>query len=760
MCSQIGPSLKEGGLLSFAAVEVPFRVPHRKHLFHLAPDTKILVERCKADLSEAAVVKAFLSNVTVNSNASRIFAGVRGSFALVQQQRLVAFVHLIPPNACRTHRLYYSNGTLYCTGGQRGSEGCTVDNIALGENGLRSQLAEAHGPISDLPRRRGNRRQCSKTVPSCQTQLMVQNGLTKKSACVARYLHGPSSNDIGQTIDGSEDSRLSVHSNTSAWLNEPVFTGKKHPLESKMIMRKVEHSDCLDQNKVACSPSVLYPLPVAGFNFVMYIMRQRRSSLDTGSTLISSESVAAGLRRMGVIRGVRCKDRAPELFMLAHGQPGNYRIKSTLLNADVPVVICEYEPSHAGHRGRFAFGYSYFLCGLSDPTAYQVILRANASRTASTVHNGMPSRNDRLRITVSRSYSGDCEGPVFSLSCNLIPTFGDILPPLPPVPLSPATSSPNERLPLADWLLAQADTVDTSSKPAAVVDGHKMSLCKACGSASRNLVGAALTDAGVLLRDSRFSKCITLTEASCGKCQWSQDLAKETSALRILGKASGKKKKSNTKYIAQRHRLISKYSKKLILSDQAWFSICPEEIARHIGSRLSKLHQQLGRPLKVLEPFCGAGSNAVHCARMSHVGRVYAFDIDPKETASARQLARLYNVEHKISIATRDVLALRPEMLHTRIDAVVCSPPWGGPDYKKDKIFDLKHVRTPMAYNDILRHLSAFTTNLALLMPRNSCLDQYVESARAIRSKHLELEQNVLAGKMKTITVYYGKLAN
>lgn len=45
-------------------------------------------------------------------------------------------------------------------------------------------------------------------------------------------------------------------------------------------------------------------------------------------------------------------------------------------------------------RGRFAAGYSYFLCGLQSPTVHRVVIRAETSGT---------------QVVISRSYSSDCE---------------------------------------------------------------------------------------------------------------------------------------------------------------------------------------------------------------------------------------------------------------------------------------------------------------------------------------------------------------
>lgn len=509
-------------------------------------------------------------------------------------------------------------------------------------------------------------------------------------------------------------------------------------LQETMAVVKITYSPCIRSHKVACSPPLFYPLPVDGLRFVMYIMRR------PGATQTSHVPVAVELRKAGVIGDVCRKDRQPETFLLDRASPGSYVVKyGRPEDATVLVMICEYEQRHAGHRGCFASGYSYFLCGLLKPPAYQVMLRGTHAATDGPV-----------AITVSRSYSGDCESVTPTRASN--------------------RAGQKSHGPSTNWRRPQAKESDpkeatsTNWRSAGKVSGPlpgAAALCKACGRREQVSM-TALGRAGVYLQEHQFSTGMRLTEAVCASCEWGQALGSESSALQrsaqAAAKAAGRVRPANStaKYVAQRHRLVSKYNGHLQLTEQAWFSICPEEIAKHIASRLSKLRQRLGRPLRVLEPFCGAGGNAVSCARMAEVEHVYAFDIDPAETRSARQMAELYNVQHKMTILTKDCLTLRPEDLPAQIDAVIFSPPWGGPEYQSSATYDLRAIQRPAAYDEILRHLAAFSRDMAVLMPRNSCLDQFAHSAERLGCSRIELEQNVLGGKIKTLTVYYGELAN
>lgn len=76
-----------------------------------------------------------------------------------------------------------------------------------------------------------------------------------------------------------------------------------------------------------------------------------------GKALISSDFVAAALRKSKVIKGMRIKSRFPETFLLEQAKPGSYTVVSPLLNLPVDVVICHYEQYHAGHRCAVTFSF-------------------------------------------------------------------------------------------------------------------------------------------------------------------------------------------------------------------------------------------------------------------------------------------------------------------------------------------------------------------------------------------------------------------
>ena len=137
-----------------------------------------------------------------------------------------------------------------------------------------------------------------------------------------------------------------------------------------------------------------------------------------------------------------------------------------------------------------------------------------------------------------------------------------------------------------------------------------------------------------------------------------------------------------------------------------WFSVTPEDIAVHIARRCACD--------VVIDAFCGIGGNSIQFARTC--GRVLAIDIDAERLRMARHNATVYGVADKIEFILGDYMTLAP---HLRADVVFLSPPWGGPDYQRAQVFDLRTMMQPdgVAIFELSRNI---TPNIAYLVPRNS----------------------------------------
>jgi len=198
------------------------------------------------------------------------------------------------------------------------------------------------------------------------------------------------------------------------------------------------------------------------------------------------------------------------------------------------------------------------------------------------------------------------------------------------------------------------------------------------------------------------------------------------------------------KYWFQRYRLFSRFDEGIRLDNESWFSVTPEKIAQHIAERC--------RCDVVVDAFCGAGGNTIQLAFTCE--RVIAIDIDASKIELAKHNAGIYGVADRIEFIIGDYLKLAPTL---KADVVFLSPPWGGPSYLSAKVFDLKSMIIPDG-EVIYQQTKEITDNIAYFLPRNVDVEQILRLAGA--NGKVEIEQNILNSKVKTITAYFGELIN
>ncbi|XP_078670961.1 uncharacterized protein LOC144911057 isoform X2 [Branchiostoma floridae x Branchiostoma belcheri] len=198
------------------------------------------------------------------------------------------------------------------------------------------------------------------------------------------------------------------------------------------------------------------------------------------------------------------------------------------------------------------------------------------------------------------------------------------------------------------------------------------------------------------------------------------------------------------KYWAQRYRLFSKFDHGIRMDREGWFSVTPEKIAHHIAERC--------RCDLIVDAFCGVGGNAIQFAFTCE--RVIAIDIDPVKLECARHNAAIYGVADRIEFLQGDYLQLSGGL---KADVVFLSPPWGGPDYLTADVFDIKTMMVPDGF-EIFEKTKHITDNIAYFVPRNADVEQLVSLAGP--GGKVEVEQNFLNRKLKTVTAYYGELVD
>ncbi|XP_076083113.1 uncharacterized protein LOC143054093 isoform X2 [Mytilus galloprovincialis] len=196
------------------------------------------------------------------------------------------------------------------------------------------------------------------------------------------------------------------------------------------------------------------------------------------------------------------------------------------------------------------------------------------------------------------------------------------------------------------------------------------------------------------------------------------------------------------KYWAQRYRLFSKFDEGIKMDREGWFSVTPEKIAEHIADRC--------RSDIIVDAFCGVGGNAIQFAFTCN--HVIAIDIDPVKIEIARHNAAVYEVENHIEFIQGDFLKVGPTL---SADVVFLSPPWGGPDYLTAEVFDLETMIEidGLKIFDVAQKISK---NIVYFVPRNTDIEQLTVIAGP--GGRVEIEQNILNKKLKTICAYYGEL--
>lgn len=209
------------------------------------------------------------------------------------------------------------------------------------------------------------------------------------------------------------------------------------------------------------------------------------------------------------------------------------------------------------------------------------------------------------------------------------------------------------------------------------------------------------------------------------------------------------------KYYSQRYNLFSRFDDGIQMDDEAWFSVTPENIAKHISDRM---HQSLGEGhILILDGFCGVGGNLIQFALSSPYVRVVGVDNNPGRIEMAKHNAKIYGVQHQCEFILGDFMELMPTFQTARVDAVFLSPPWGGIDYLNTKKYSLNSM-TPNGFEIVQLCRRYITNNIAFLMPRN--IDIAEVNDRLLSKDHtlLECEQNMVGKKIKTITMYFGAL--
>lgn len=210
------------------------------------------------------------------------------------------------------------------------------------------------------------------------------------------------------------------------------------------------------------------------------------------------------------------------------------------------------------------------------------------------------------------------------------------------------------------------------------------------------------------------------------------------------------------KFYYQRYILFSKYDEGIQLDEESWFSVTPENIAKHIAYRILK---SLGdkEQYTIVDGMCGCGGNLIQFARISPKVRVIGVEILSERIDMARNNAKIYGVEEQCDFIVGDFCEVMKNL--GPIDAVFMSPPWGGMNYIEHKKYSL-NMMTPNGFDLIRLCRKYLTPNISMLLPRNvdkQELKEFIASLHDADTSY-DLEENRVGHKVKTITAYFGNL--
>lgn len=169
----------------------------------------------------------------------------------------------------------------------------------------------------------------------------------------------------------------------------------------------------------------------------------------------------------------------------------------------------------------------------------------------------------------------------------------------------------------------------------------------------------------------------------------------------------------------------------------------------------------------IIDAFAGAGGNAIAFALSGRWQRVIAIELDAATLACAQNNALVYGVDpdiitwvHADSFAFLSILFNAPQQVHPtlRLNAaatvVFASPPWGGPGYRSDEIFNLKTMQ-PYTLTQLLGAYAPM--DHALYLPRTSDIRQIARYAP--EGQKIPVVQYCMHGASKAMVAFFsGKI--
>ena len=168
----------------------------------------------------------------------------------------------------------------------------------------------------------------------------------------------------------------------------------------------------------------------------------------------------------------------------------------------------------------------------------------------------------------------------------------------------------------------------------------------------------------------------------------------------------------------------------------------------------------------IIDAFCGVGGNTIAFALSGRWKRVYAIEKDYATLQCAKHNAEIYGVADQITWFHGDCFELlgcdevqsqnAVSALKTVVEmygVLFASPPWGGPGYKSDAMFDLEAMQ-PYSLSRLVEGFEKVTRDMVLFLPGTCDLKQI--AARVEEGKKAQVVHYAQNGNGRALCLYLG----
>lgn len=238
------------------------------------------------------------------------------------------------------------------------------------------------------------------------------------------------------------------------------------------------------------------------------------------------------------------------------------------------------------------------------------------------------------------------------------------------------------------------------------------------------------------------------------------------------------------KYWKKRYSLFSKFDEGIILTEELWYSVTPEEVSIYLSKFIQHCYPDSS---VILDLFCGGGGNSVQFAK--YFDKVICIDINPVNLKCTEHNTGVYgknrqrklelyrcnwsysteyylnnnykndkDIEEETIKEIKTTVSVFENLIESKIDIAFASPPWGGPDYSAEEVFDLQKSLYPLSLEELLKGLFKISNNVILFLPRNSDINQIQDITTKLKGANskVRISNIYLYEGLKGILCFWG----